>query len=168
MSEDIVNAFDLDAIRIEVATDDDLPEIQMLFRESLEEGQLRTNDTGADIENLAEAYLHDDGQSGFWVARQNGVTLGMVGVQQTGDSTAEIRRLRVRSDHRRRGIGTKLMEHALTFCKKHSYLKVTLDVRIERLAAIALFENFGFRLGRSRDIDGRKTLDFLLDLYTEQ
>jgi hypothetical protein len=40
-------------------------------------------------------------------------------------------------------------------------------VRIERGPAIALFTKFGFSLARSRDIDGRKLLDFYLDLYRD-
>jgi ribosomal protein S18 acetylase RimI-like enzyme len=91
----------------------------------------------------------------------------MVGVQKMDDNAAEIRRLRVRGSYRRHGIGTLLMETALAFCRHHGYLKLVLDVRIERGPAIALFEKFGFTLTRSRDIDGRKLLDFYLDLYRE-
>ncbi len=91
----------------------------------------------------------------------------MVGVQKTSEHEAEIRRLRVRADYRRKGLGTRLMEQALSFCRHHGYLKVTLDVRIERGPAIALFEKFGFSLNRTREVDGRKMLDFYLDLYRE-
>ena len=58
------------------------------------------------------------------------------------------------------------MEQATDFCRHQGYLKVVLDVRVERGGAIALFEKFGFRLTRTRDIDGRKLHDFFLDLYT--
>jgi ribosomal protein S18 acetylase RimI-like enzyme len=44
---------------------------------------------------------------------------------------------------------------------------VILDVRIERGPAIALFQKFGFQLARSREIAGRKMLDFYLDLYRD-
>jgi len=91
----------------------------------------------------------------------------MVGVQKTSDHGAEVRRLRVREGYRRRGLGAKLMEQALGFCQHHGYLKIMLDVRIERGPAIKLFEKFGFKLARQRELDGRKILDFYLDIYSE-
>ena len=44
---------------------------------------------------------------------------------------------------------------------------IELDVRIERGPAIALFEKFGFQLTRTREHNGRRMLDFYLDLYRE-
>lgn len=168
MTDDTAQQFDIEQVEIVPATEADHPAVIELFREGLDEGHIRANDTGADIENLQDAYFNDDGESSFWVARYHGEVIGMIGVQQTNENTAEVRRLRVRDGYRRRGVGTKLMERALTFCHEHSYLKVVLDVRIERGPAISLFEKFGFVLARSRDIDGRKMLDFYVDLYREQ
>jgi ribosomal protein S18 acetylase RimI-like enzyme len=167
MTEHTAPQFDLADLRVELASEQDRAALWALFQESMLEGQVRGNDTGADLENLREAYFHDDGGSGFWVARLGDEVVGMVGVQRTSENSAEIRRLRVCDQFRRRGVGTLLMEQALTFCQRHGYLKIVLDVRIERAPAIALFEKFGFKHCRTRDIDGRKTLDFLLDLYTE-
>ena len=64
-------------------------------------------------------------------------------------------------------VGAVLMEQALKFCQHHGYLKVVLDVRIERGPAIALFQKFGFKHGRTREIGGRKLLDFYIDLYSD-
>lgn len=154
-------------VRIRLAEEADHPAILVLFERSAVEGHLRENDTGADIENLREGYFDDDGQSAFFVAVDGDEVVGMIGVQKTKDETAEMRRLRVREDHRRRGIGTKLMETAIDFCRRQGYLKVILDVRIERGPARALFEKFGFTHARTREIDNRQTLDFYLDLYRE-
>lgn len=167
MTEKAEAEFHSDRLLICLAEQRDYPAIAVLFREGLLEGQLRSNDTGADIENIRAGYFSDDGASGFWVARYDDQVIGMIGVQHTAQSVAEIRRLRVRHDFRRRGVATKLMEQAVAFCRQHGYLKVILDVRIEREPAIKLFEKFGFALSRSRDIEGRKMLDFYLDLYRE-
>ncbi len=158
---------DIAEVTIRHATEADFPAIRQLFKEGLREGNVASNDTGADMENIAEAYFSDDGKSGFWVAEQNGEVVGMIGVQQTLDNTAEIRRLRVRTDKRRQGIGTRLMEHAIGFCRHHAYLKVVLDVRVEHEPAIALFGKFAFQLARRREVAGRCMLDFYLDLYRE-
>jgi ribosomal protein S18 acetylase RimI-like enzyme len=159
--------FDLSQVTIRLATAADHPSLRELFRESILEGLVGDNDTGADIDNLEAGYFSDDGASGFWVAEHLGTVIGMIGVQNTADNAAEVRRLRVRSTHRRRGVGALLMEKALAFCREHGYLKVVLDVRIERGPAIALFEKFGFSHTRTRDIDGRKLLDFYIDLYRD-
>jgi ribosomal protein S18 acetylase RimI-like enzyme len=159
--------FDIENVQIVLAEEPDYPAALALFHQGLQEGQVRTNDTGADMENLREAYFDDDGASAFWVAKCDEKVIGMIGVQKTADNAAEIRRLRVDEAYRRRGVGTLLMEQALAFCQRQGYLKVILDVRIERGPAIAMFEKFGFLLTRTRDIGGRKLLDFYVDLYSE-
>jgi GNAT superfamily N-acetyltransferase len=141
--------------------------VRDLFYASLLDGQLRGNDTGADIENLHEGYFSDEGNSGFWVADYRGRIVGMIGVQRVGEHVAEIRRMRVHEDFRRKGVGTALIERALSFCRERGYLKVTLDVPIEREPAIRLIEKFGFSHARTRDIEGRKTVDFYFDLYSD-
>ena len=162
-----VDNFDMSEATLRLARDEDHAAVRQLFKAGLLEGHVPHNDTGADIENLREAYFSDDGQSALWVADYRDQIIGMIGVQKTADNMAEVRRLRVRQDFRRRGVGAKLMERALEFCRRHDYLKIILDVRIERGPAIALFEKFGFSLGRSREFEGRKMLDFYLDLYRE-
>ena len=157
----------LDDVTVRLARAEDYAALRVLFKQGLIEGQIRDNDTGADIENVAEAYFSDEGQSALWVADYDDDIIGMVGVQKTSDHGAEVRRLRVREGYRRRGLGAKLMEQALGFCQHHGYLKVMLDVRIERAPAIKLFEKFGFKLARQRELEGRKVLDFYLDIYSE-
>jgi len=159
--------FDADKVVVRLVADQDHAAVRELFRASMVEGFVPDNDTGADIENIHEAYFADGGQSALWVADYEDEVIGMIGVQKTSAHGAEIRRLRVRTDYRRRGLGTRLMEQALSFCRHHGYLKLTLDVRIERGPAIALFEKFGFQLNRTRDVNGRKMLDFYMDLYRD-
>ncbi len=167
MNAQTTGDFNLDDILVRPAQEEDYSAVRELCRAGLHEGLVPDNDTGADLETLHDAYFSDDGQSNFWVARYDDNVVGMIGVQKTSQDTAEIRRLRVREGHRRHGVGTKLVEQALTFCRHHGYLKIILDVRIERGPAIALFEKFGFQLARSREVGGRKMLDFYFDLYRD-
>ena len=161
-------SFDAKDVTIRLFEERDHPAVLDLYRQGVMEGQLRENDTGADIENIVAGYLSDDGASGFWVASHLDTVVGMIGVQRTNENTAEVCRLRVHREYRRRGVGTLLLGEATTFCRQHGYLKVVLDVRTERGPAIAMFENFGFSLARSREIDNRKILDFFLDLYSSE
>ena len=95
----------------------------------------------------------------------SGEIIGMVGVQHHEESVGEIRRLRVRQDQRRRGVGSALLETALQFCQQQGYLKIHLDTFMEREPAVKLFEKFNFRHSRTRCAGEKEVLHFYLDLY---
>ena len=137
-----------------------------LYREGLLGGKIAENDTGLDMDDVQAAYLDHEGSS-FWVA-ESGLAkevVGMIGVQRHEDNMGEIRRLRVRLDQRRKGIGSALVETALKFCQQHGYLKITLDTYMEHEPAIKLFEKFHFRHSRTRSVSGKEIMHFYLDLY---
>src|SRR6476660_2991543 len=84
----------------------DLPACRKLYVEGLLGGKLAENDTGLDIDDIESAYMRTPGNH-FWVAEaENGVIVGMIGVQHHDEGVGEIRRLRVGDDVRRRGIGS--------------------------------------------------------------
>ncbi len=163
---EVNNTFNTEMMKIRTANASDIPVLRDLFERSRLEGQTRENDTGADLDHLIEGYFECK-DSCFWVAELNDIIVGMIGVQRIDDSAAEMRRLRVRDEFRKNGIGTRLMEHAIAFCREREFLKVVLDVRIERVSAISMFGTFGFLHGSEREIKGRQLRDFYLDLYTE-
>jgi ribosomal protein S18 acetylase RimI-like enzyme len=143
----------------------DARECKKLYYEGLLGGKLADNDTGLDIDNIEAGYLSSPGNH-FWVAETpDEEIVGMIGVQHYEEGVGEIRRLRVRSDMRRRGIGTRLVEHALNFCVENQYLKVTLDTFIDRDPAIKLFGKFRFRHERTKSVSGKELLYFYLDIY---
>ena len=144
----------------------DQPACQGLYRDGLLGGQLAGNDTGFDIDDIAAAYCARPGNC-FLVADDTaGEVVGMVGVQHHDADTGEVRRLRVRREVQRRGIGTKLLEAAVQFCQDHNYLKVTLDSYMDRDPALKLFEKFRFRHQRTRTVGEKQLMYFYLDLYT--
>lgn len=154
-----------------------------LYRDGLLGGRLSENDSALDIDDIRSAYLLDP-LNGFWVAEvtdaardfagslppgtQPGCLVGMVGVQHHEEGVGEIRRLRVHPDHRRRGLGSRLLETAIRFCRDSGCLKVQLDTFVDRDAAMRLFDRFHFRHGRTRNIAGKEQLYFYLDLYTQE
>ncbi len=158
---------DLDyPIQIRSFTPADAHACHTLYLEGLIGGQIADNDTGMDIDDIQSAYMTKPG-SHFWVAQTpDGQIVGMVGVQHHEEGEGEIRRLRVRLDHRRRGIGTMLVETALGFCQDHQYLKVKLDTFMEREPALKLFEKFRFKLSSDRSLGAKNLLYFYLDLYS--
>lgn len=151
-------------VSVRTYRDADQTQVSRLYTDGLLAGQLAPNDTGADIENIQEAYFDSPGNH-FWVADLNGEILGMIGVARDEASVAEIRRLRVRKEWQQSAIGARLVETALAHCKHHGYLKVVLDTRFERGAVQDLFEKFGFHHTRTKSLHGKELLEFYLDLY---
>ncbi len=143
----------------------DLSACRKLYVEGLIGGVIADNDTALDIDDIQSVYMIDGNH--FWVAEdQNKAVAGMVGVQHhEADTAAEIRRLRVRPDARRQGIGMGLLEQALRFCQDRSYLKIALDTYMEREMALKMFEKFRFRYERSKKVRGRELMYFYFDLY---
>jgi ribosomal protein S18 acetylase RimI-like enzyme len=139
---------------------------QKLYLEGrVDDSKIASNDTGLDIDDIAAAYMACP-DSHFWVAlNAEGEIVGMIGVQKVEDGVGEIRRLRVRRDSRRRGVGSALMEVALKFCKEHGFLKITLDTFMDHEPAVHLFEKFHFNHSRTRKVGEKELLYFYLDLY---
>ncbi len=144
---------------------DDQPAIERLYTDGLLAGQIDPNDTGADVEHIQEAFLSDP-RNHFWVAEAENRIVGMVGVVGDEDQPmAEIRRLRVDRDWQHTSVGARLIETAVVHCKHHGFLKVVLDTRFERDAALDLFERAGFKHNRSKSMHDKELLEFYLDLY---
>ena len=145
--------------------DVDLQPCRALYIDGMLGGKLAENDTGFDIDDILAAYMKKDG-SHFWVAETDDLKIvGMIGVQQHDPGIGEIRRLRVSREHRRRGVGSGLVEAAVRFCNAQGYIKVTLDTFVDREPAIKLFEKFNFRHARTKQVGEKEMLYFYLDLY---
>jgi len=158
---------DLDSLVIRGYRDADQDAVRQLYTDGLLAGHIPPSDTGADIDNIAEAYLMSD-RTNFWIAEHDGVVLGMVGAAEDEPNIAEIRRLRVDpASQPMIGIAVRLMEAALAFCRHHGYLKVRLDTRLERGPAMELFERFAFQHHRTKNVQGKELHEFYLDLYRE-
>lgn len=156
----------LEGVEIRTYEPADQQAVHRLYEEGRLSGQVQPNDTAADIDNIPEAYLNEE-RAHFWVAEYEGRVVGTVGVAEDEPHLAQIRRLRVDPDYRDRGIGAKLMETALQFCRHHGYLKVVLDTGFEEGAAIELFDRFAFQHHRSRSVGGKPLIEFYLDLYRD-
>lgn len=154
------------AIVVRTYGDHDHAAVTQLYTDGLLAGQLDSNDTGADIENIREAYLGDEANH-FWVAVADDNVVGMIGVYRDEGHTGEIRRLRVAKNLQSSGIAARLVEIAVAHCRKHGFLKVRLDTRFESGAAQNLFERFGFRHTRTKNVASKDLLEFYLDLYRE-
>lgn len=158
-SEHLVNRVVIRSYRSE-----DRPAVVRLYTQGLLSGQLAPNDTGADIENIHDAYFNEPSNH-FWVAEVDSTVIAMIGLARDEGPTAEIRRLRVEHDWQNTSIAEKLVQTALQHCRHHGYLKVVLDTRVQQGKAQELFEHAGFHHTRTKNLHGKDLLEFYLDLY---
>ena len=119
-------------------------------------------------DDLADIYGHylASAANHFWVAELDGGIKGIVGVQRRSDEEAELRRMSVASDARRHGIGLGLLETVETFCREMGYRRIRLTTVTLLVAAIAMYQRFGFRLVGEESYGSISAQHYLKELDT--
>lgn len=85
----------------------------------------------------------------YWlVAEDGGEILGYIGSQSVLDA-ADVMNLAVSPDHRRKGIGEKLIKALTRHLQENGVIALLLEVRVSNAPAISLYEKLGFvQVGR--------------------
>ncbi len=97
-----------------------------------------------------EAQLGSD-TSLFLTAVEQGEVIGYIGMSAVVDE-GYIYNVAVEEKHRRRGVGSALIGELVTYCQKHSFSFLTLEVRPSNQNAVSLYSKFGFiKVGERRD-----------------
>ncbi len=117
-----------------------------------------------------EAYIkamHDDSKSVFYLAWDNGKIVGDSSLHSLPRrmSHRATMGLAVRKDYWNQGIGSTLFQKLINYAKDHGIEMLNLEVRSDNLAAIHLYEKFGFRqIGVSPAYCkiGEEDVDFIL------
>ena len=126
---------------------EDLPAVRRLHFEGLREFGFPVDETScawdADLRDIEKTYLKS---GGFWVAQAGTQVVGMVGIVRLDDETAELRRMRVHRDWRRRGIASRLCDIAEGFCRERGLARIQLLTEARMEAAGQLYEKRGYRL----------------------
>ena len=79
----------------------------------------------------------------FLAATENGEVIGYIGMSMVIDE-GYLFNVAVDSRRRKQGVGTALVRELVTYCQKHSFAFLTLEVRESNLPAIRLYSSFGF------------------------
>lgn len=82
-------------------------------------------------------------QSLFYVAVEEGQVIGYIGMSFVLDE-GYIYNVAVSEAHRRKGVGSALIQTLVTHAKKNNFAFLTLEVRDGNRAARSLYETFGF------------------------
>uniref|UniRef100_K3XAQ7 N-acetyltransferase domain-containing protein n=1 Tax=Globisporangium ultimum (strain ATCC 200006 / CBS 805.95 / DAOM BR144) TaxID=431595 RepID=K3XAQ7_GLOUD len=72
------------------------------------------------------------------------VTVGTLGVQKVSNEVAELRRVSVKTEYRRYGIGRLLMAHATQWIRAQGYKKTILHSASTQLQAIEFYKSLGY------------------------
>ncbi len=104
----------------------------------------------------------------FFVARENDKILGYVSFTLIVDD-CNICNVATRGEYRKMGVGSRLIEKALSFVKENGGSKLFLEVRESNKGAISLYEKFGFSVGGVSKNHYTKPLEnaLLMNLFLE-
>lgn len=100
-----------------------------------------------EIGRIGDYYQPAD-RAGFWLCHDQDVLVGMFGIERQDDATAELRRMYVAPEARRRGIAHVMLGHAEQFCRKAGYRTLILSTSELQPAAVALYRAADYRLER--------------------
>lgn len=97
------------------------------------------------MKGLTEFMIDTDGGE-LWVAEVNGEIVGSIAITKSSDNVAQLRWFVLNENFQGLGLGKKLMEHALNFCKAQNYQHVFLWTVSTLDTARYLYKKYNFRL----------------------
>lgn len=149
-------------IRIREFRPDDAAQIATIFHEGI---MGYTNESDAhyqivvdyvshslkdDLADIERHYMRDEG-SRFFVATASGgsggeheVIAGCIGIQKQSESAAELRRVSVKAEFRRFGIGRLLMNHATQWAQQRNYIQLILSTAAMQHSALKFYKSLGY------------------------
>ncbi|HEV8573071.1 MAG TPA: GNAT family N-acetyltransferase [Dehalococcoidia bacterium] len=111
-----------------------------------------------DLRNIETRYLTQG--SGFWVAESGDGLVGITGIQRIDAETARLRRMRVTTSSRRKGVAQRLLDTAEHFCRHQGYRRIILDSEEKQSAAHRLYERAGFARTGERILGPFRVFDY--------
>lgn len=95
---------------------------------------------------LAEFMLSQTPRERIWLVDLDGVLMGSIAIVKQTETEAQLRWYLLHPALRGRGLGKKLMEEAIAFCRESGYKRVFLWTVSSLLAAAQVYRKSGFRL----------------------
>jgi len=81
----------------------------------------------------------------FFVMYREGVPVGCGGVKVFGSEYGELKRMFIRPAYQGKGFGQAMLQHLANYTRRHQVALLRLETGIHQVAAIKLYERFGFR-----------------------
>lgn len=96
----------------------------------------------ADIDRIPEVYLDNHGE--FLVGEIGGAVVAIGGLRRVDQHVAEIKRMRVRLDYQRQGLGGELLRALERRAQELGYRTLRLDTTVQQIPAQKLYERNGY------------------------
>lgn len=107
---------------------------------------------GKEFGDYVEKYMlkfnesHDENRENIWIAEADGKIVGVIAIVKADDATAQLRWFLIEPEMRGKGLGHRLMQTALDFCKEKYYKHVFLWTVSSLVTARHLYKSYGFEL----------------------
>jgi GNAT superfamily N-acetyltransferase len=133
-------------VTVRPVTSADVPGVVALVRDSLAEFGLRFGEgskTDDELTQLPGSYEQEGGA--FWVAVDDGGgVVGTCGVFPVAAGDMELRKMYLHPGARGTGLGKRLLEESVTWCRARGVERMVLDTTEQMTRAIAFYEANGF------------------------
>ncbi len=151
---------------IRAITEGDVEGAVAVVRDTLAEYGLEFgvgSETDNDVRQLPGSYTTRGGH--FLVAVDDaGTVVGTAGVFPLEPGVYELRKMYLRPDVRGHGLGARLFDACLAFCREQTARQVVLDTRENMTTAIAFYERRGFVRDDAQKRGSRCTRGYRLEL----
>ena len=151
------------APHIRPATREDQPAVKALIFAILDEYSLEPapQSTDKDLDDLIGFY-----EGGLFDVLETdaGDLIGTVGLVPINNGACELRKMYLKTNHRGRGYGKRLLKHAIGRATDLGFVRIELQTARVLEEAIALYEKFGFSVLESVALERRCDHALALDL----
>jgi putative acetyltransferase len=127
---------------------------------------LDCNGTDADLADVESSYFGPGGSFDVLVSKE-GEIVGTVGLFSLGGGRCELRKMYLTSPCRGLGLGQQLLRFALAQARRLGFSRVELETASSLVAAIRLYESFGFRPFLSDHMSARCDQAYFLEIKDE-
>ncbi|MET3698820.1 MarR family transcriptional regulator with acetyltransferase activity [Bacillus oleivorans] len=104
------------------------------------------------MKGLTEFMINTDGGE-LWIAEADGKMVGSIAITRSNDKVAQLRWFVLDENYHGRGIGKKLIETAIHFCKEQGYKHIFLWTVSILDTARYLYQKYNFRLTEEKPND---------------
>lgn len=104
-------------------------------------------------------------QDCVWAVTIDDRVVGLVSILHEGQHIARINTFRIHPNWQHTAALTKLIDRVHQYCWNHGYLKVTMEAEAAPGMVRKILEQRGFHLVRNRNVVGKPSLDYYIDLY---
>jgi putative acetyltransferase len=154
-----------DEFRLRPATNEDGEAVRSLVSAVLREFGFTADPRGtdADLADIESSYIHPGGSFDVLID-PSGQLVGTVGLFPVGDGRCELRKTYLAAACRGRGLGKRLLRHALDRARQLGFRRVELESAGSLTVAGRLYESFGFQPFIPDHMSARCDRAYYLDL----